>query len=177
MRQCEVCGAMPGEVHMPACGIVRMEKKMNQLPPNPKQAYGDRKIPLALVPSTALILQAEAHAVGANKYGPFNWRDTPVEAMTYAHAALRHLHTWIDGEEIDPESGKTHLGHAIASLNILIDAASIGHLIDNRPKSAPTGELLRAKAISPTPPPGEAPAGELVHGVPISGSEGGFRRV
>ena len=40
---------------------------------------------------------------------------------------------WQDGEDIDPDSGNTHLAHAMASLAILIDALESGNVVDNRP--------------------------------------------
>ena len=133
-----------------------MQKPMNKLPSNPKQAYGDLKVPLALIPAPALILMADVFKEGARKYGPYNWRDDPVESMTYLHAALRHIYSFLDGEELDPESGgKPHLAHAMASLAILLDAAVTGNLLDNRPKRGIAGELLRAKAVAPTPPVSE----------------------
>ena len=129
---------------------------MNNLPPNPKQAYGDLKVPLGLVPSTALVLVADVFKEGARKYGAYNWREKSVESMTYLHAALRHIYSFLDGEELDPESGgKPHLAHAIASLAILLDAAATGNLLDNRPKHGVTADILRAKAIAPTPPRAE----------------------
>jgi hypothetical protein len=111
-------------------------------PPNPKQRFGDLKVPLGLVPSSAMVYAGLGHQDGAEKYGPFNWRETGVEFMTYAHAILRHLYRVIDGEWIDPESGKPHLGHLLASTNIVIDAYECGMLIDNRPNEGPAGDLL-----------------------------------
>lgn len=112
-------------------------------PPNPKQRYGDLKVPLGLVPPAARVYAALGHAEGAEKYGPFNWRETAVEAMTYVHAAQRHLDAWMDGNDLDPDSGKPHLGHVLASINIIIDALECGKLIDNRPVPVPTAELHR----------------------------------
>ena len=106
--------------------------------PNPKQLYGDKKVKLQLVPPAAAIAIARGLAEGAEKYAPWNWRDDPVELMTYYGAILRHLAAWVEGEEMDPDSkhGKTHLDGAIASLAILIDAVAMGNAIDNRPKPA-----------------------------------------
>lgn len=119
------------------------------LPPNPKQAYGDLKVPLALVPSSALYYMGLAFKEGARKYGPYNWREKAVESMTYVNATLRHLYAWIDGEEIDPESGKPHLGLAMASLAIIVDSKETGSLIDTRPKPGRIGELLRSAMEPP----------------------------
>jgi hypothetical protein len=72
--------------------------------------------------------------LGADKYGPWNWRETGVCASTYVNAILRHLNAWRDGESLDPESGITHLAHIACSANILMDAEYCGKLQDDRNK-------------------------------------------
>lgn len=124
---------------------------------NPKTIYGQAKPPLGLVPGTALVLLAEAFRDGADKYGPANWRIDPVSMSTYYSAAMRHMAAYQDGEDID-KSGVPHLAHAAANLCILMDAAACGTLIDDRPPTAPTGDLIRAKTRNITP------VGELVVG-------------
>ena len=121
-------------------------------PPNPKQRYGDLKSAVQLVPPALIIHAAAATKEGAQKYGPYNWRVTKVEAMTYIGAMLRHLYAWLDGEETDPESitGKHHLDGVAASLGILLDALDGGFLIDNRPNKGPAPKLLRMPAATPT---------------------------
>ena len=81
-------------------------------PPNPKQIYGDMKPNLALVPGSASIYMALGLMNGAfdKGYGPFNWRQSPVELMTYIAATRRHIDAWVDGEELAPDSGVPHLG-------------------------------------------------------------------
>jgi len=115
--------------------------------PNPKQQYGDRKVKLQLVPPAACIAIAKGMAEGAEKYGPWNWRDDPVELMTYIGAVKRHIDAWIEGEEHDPDSKGTkhHLDGAMASLAIVIDAMGLGEgrFIDNRPKNGNPGTLER----------------------------------
>lgn len=117
-------------------------------PPNPKQVYGEKKVPLHLVPSAGVIHEAVAFKDGAEKYGHFNWRVTKVEALTYIGAALRHILSYVDGEEIDPQSanGAHHLGLARACLGIILDAKACETLIDNRPPSGAAGTLLRQSA-------------------------------
>jgi len=100
---------------------------------NPKQAFGDAKVPLHLVPAPAMVSIAMGLKEGARKYGAYNWRTLTVEAQTYLGATLRHLMAWQDGEDIDPDSGNSHLSHAMASLAILVDAMESGHVVDNRP--------------------------------------------
>ena len=89
---------------------------------NPKDALGAAKVPLSLVPPSAVIHCAEAFRNGAEKYGPYNWREKDVKASIYVDAALRHIYSWFDGEECAQDSGVHHLGHAMACLAILIDA-------------------------------------------------------
>ena len=107
----------------------------DKAPANPKQAYGDLKDQLALCPHEGLRHQALAQQLGAKKYGPYNWRENKVEAMTYAHAIMRHVQEFIDGVDEDAESGASPLGHIMASCAIVLDAAHQGMLIDNRPRN------------------------------------------
>ena len=110
---------------------------------NPKTAYGDRKAPVHLVPPIAIVKEANVFKLGAKKYGPFNWREHTVSSSVYYGAALRHLMAYWDGEDIDPESGETHLAHARACLAILLDAEANQKLNDNRPLKGSTGEFIR----------------------------------
>ncbi len=100
---------------------------------NPKKAFGDTKPQLALIPPAAERACAGALALGASKYGEYNWRHNPVEIMTYLHAMKRHIAQVLDGEDIDPESGHPHLGHVMASAAIVLDCMDRGSLIENRP--------------------------------------------
>ena len=111
---------------------------------NPKQQYGDRKVPLHLVPVAAIIYLARAFKEGARKYGAYNWRKTQVETNTYIGAALRHIYAYAGGENIDPESGNPHIAHALACLAILADAKEGGNLIDNRHYSSTGADMMRA---------------------------------
>ena len=83
------------------------------LPANPKQIFGDKKVPMHLWPDTATIFGALAFGDGAVKYGPYNWRENKVEAMTYVAALKRHLAAWVDGEEMTLDTKLPHLGHAL----------------------------------------------------------------
>ena len=101
--------------------------------PNPKDLIGVKKVPtLSVIPSTALVHMGRAMENGADKYGPFNWREHPVKSSIYVDAAMRHLMAWQDGEENAEDSGVHHLGHAMACFGILLDAQEAGNLIDER---------------------------------------------
>jgi hypothetical protein len=78
---------------------------------------------------TAKVLQH-----GADKYGARNYRDTKINATTYVSAIMRHLLAWNDGEDLDPESGLSHIAHVAACCDILLDTAACGMLTDDRSK-------------------------------------------
>ncbi|WP_353640760.1 dATP/dGTP diphosphohydrolase domain-containing protein [Mesorhizobium sp. WSM2239] len=113
-------------------------------PTNPKQAFGDKKPPLGYIPLSALLALLEALYDGKLKYTPLNWRENPVEAMTYVEAAIRHLQLWKVGEEITRDTLVSNLGAVMACCTILIDAQVHGTLIDNRWKSQVEADLLHA---------------------------------
>ena len=109
---------------------------------NPKDVAGSKKPPLHLIPAAAEITESLAMAVGAKKYGPFNWRWKKVKASIYIAAARRHLAQWFDGQDEDPETGVSHLAHARACLGILLDAMSLDQMIDDRPGTGAAPELI-----------------------------------
>lgn len=109
---------------------------------NPKDRLGDTKPQLHLVPPSAVIHMASAMQYGAEKYGPYNWRDKKVRATVYIAAALRHLNSYLDGEDYAPDSGVHHLAHAAAGIGILLDAKETGCLIDDRPPKGKAAELI-----------------------------------
>lgn len=104
--------------------------------PDPKQAYGEKKPQLHLIPLAAQEEMARAMELGARKYGERNWiQGDGVNITTYLSAMARHLALITDGkEDIDPESGAHHLGHIMAGCGIILDALRHGKLIDNRVK-------------------------------------------
>lgn len=101
--------------------------------PNPKQLYGDKKPPLHLIHMIAQLHESAALHGGKRKYGENNYLQTPVEAMTYVGAILRHLGQWVSGERVDAKELVHHLGAIRACTNILLSAEATGMLIDNRP--------------------------------------------
>lgn len=62
---------------------------------------------------------AEVFAYGAKKYKAFNWCKGMAWSVPIACAA-RHLQAIIDGEVNDPESGKSHRGHAYCNIVMLL---------------------------------------------------------
>jgi len=109
---------------------------------NPKDLLGIKKVPLHLVPPASTIYQALAMWNGAEKYGPYNWREKKVIASIYIDATMRHLAAWLDGEEYADDSKLPHLAHALACIGIIVDAFETGNLIDDRPVKGSAAVLL-----------------------------------
>ena len=75
---------------------------------------------LGLVYKSTLEAIARVRRFGINKHGNSeDWRTT----TEFAHqdAMLRHLMAYIDGEELDPESGEPHLSHLITTASFEIE--------------------------------------------------------
>ena len=99
---------------------------------NPKDAQGASKPNLSRIPLRPLLETAAALEEGAQKYGPWNWRDEKVSETIYVDAAIRHLVQFLSGEDIDQDSGLPHIVKAIAGLLIIRDAQVHGCSIDTR---------------------------------------------
>lgn len=109
---------------------------------NPKDFAGSNRVPLSLVSDFANAEESLAMLEGALKYGAYNYRITGVRARVYVDAARRHLARWLNGEDRDPKTGVHHLGSVRACMGILLDAGSVGKLIDDRP---PANKALSAQ--------------------------------
>ena len=112
---------------------------------NPKDLVGSKKAPLRYVPPALAIAASGPMEDGALKYGPFNWRERPVEVLSYIEAVFRHLYAYLDGQDAAEDTGFSHLDHAIAGLGIIVDAQAHGSLIDNRYAAGPAAAMLRAR--------------------------------
>lgn len=118
------------------------EEIMEAMRPNPKyvQAQKEGKTDYSVIPWPVIGLLAQAMEEGAGKYGRFNYRQDPIEARTYIAAICRHLFGdpangtlgWVNGEDIDPDSGLPHLVKVMACCLLVEDSRKQGTLIDNR---------------------------------------------
>lgn len=115
------------------------------LPQNPKhiQALKDGKAPLEYLVTSCFEDDAAVHKHGADKYGKFNWRVDEITASTYVGAMFRHLKAWTEGQDLDPDSGRSHLTHLRACCAVVLDAQKYGTLIDDR-------HVVESKSLSPT---------------------------
>jgi hypothetical protein len=77
------------------------------------------KAPLSMIPREALDEMALAFGYGAKKYSRGNFRESSMAWSRLTDAAMRHITAFANGEWLDPESGNSHLSHALASLAML----------------------------------------------------------
>lgn len=82
--------------------------------------FDGEKVRAALLPGKALRLVAEVLTFGAQKYGDNNWRKMK-DLGRYRHAMVRHLLAVLEGEDVDPESGKRHMAHIATNALFLLE--------------------------------------------------------
>lgn len=104
-------------------------------PENPKEAIGQAKPSIHHVPPRVLLEVAQAMMEGSKKYGIYNYRKAGVSYSTYYSSTFRHLAAWFEGEDIDPDSGLSHITKAISGLIVLRDSMLEGNAIDDRPNT------------------------------------------
>jgi len=104
---------------------------------NPKEACGAIKPTMANISGAVMAEVGVGMHEGARKYGSHNYRVTKVFAKTYYASLLRHIISWYEGEDIDPDSGVPHISKLIACAAVLRDAEIQGMLVDDRPPKTP----------------------------------------
>lgn len=71
-----------------------------------------------LAPYDAIRGVVEILTFGAKKYDARNWEKGIAYGRVFG-ATMRHLTAWWGGESIDPESGRSHLDHAMCEIMFL----------------------------------------------------------
>lgn len=102
-------------------GKVKKARVPKQATDNDQSAKADKgKLELSLVNPELVKAVAEVRMYGTEKYGDSeNWRK--VEPKRYVDALYRHLLAYIEGNEVDEESGLSHLAHMACNLSFLLD--------------------------------------------------------
>lgn len=114
------------------------EDRFDPVPPdtkpiNPKDAAAIDRVPLDIVPSSAIIEEAMAFLEGHLKYGAYNWRVAGVQVSIYVSAARRHLDKYWNGQTRDPKTNVHELASVRACCAVLLDSEQCGNLTDDRP--------------------------------------------
>ncbi len=75
---------------------------------------------MSLIPAKALEEIGHVFTFGAKKYSADNWRNG-LQYRRLLDALLRHVTAFNRGEDIDPESGRSHLAHAGCCIMMLLE--------------------------------------------------------
>ena len=99
--------------------------------PEPGKKWDANKLRYDLLPADALEDVVQIFSDGAAKYGDRHWEAGMSWSRPFA-AAMRHLWAWWRGEDLDPESGRSHLAHAAVNVLFLMAYARRGVGVDDR---------------------------------------------
>ena len=92
------------------------------IPEGKKYDEGKNRMGLVLQGfSNALWEVGRVGTFGCQKYGEGNWQYLENGIDRYKDALFRHLFQWMQGEEIDKESGIKHLSHALWNLTAVLE--------------------------------------------------------
>ena len=108
-------------------------------PTNPKDALGIKKVPMHCVSCAVMAELGLAMMEGGRKYGTHNYRAMGVRGSVYYDAVFRHMMSWWEGQDVDPDSGVSHVTKAIACLVVLRDSMIMENWEDDRPIRLPDG--------------------------------------
>lgn len=89
------------------------------------------KPPLSLVDRYAIEQIGQVLAFGARKYAAHNWREG-IQYSRLLDAAMRHLYAFADGEDLDAESGLSHIAHAGCCVVFLLGMINAKPEMDDR---------------------------------------------
>lgn len=108
--------------------------KCEEAPPKDGRAKTDdsKKLPLAKLPWKALRKVSGVQAYGHGKYGDFYNYKKGMEITRQISCAFRHLSEYLDGNDLDSESGHSHLAHAATRLLFALENIEDGTSIDDR---------------------------------------------
>lgn len=95
--------------------------------------HDQNKIRMDLVPWDVVTEIAKILTFGAKKYEDRNWEKGFNWSRVYG-ALQRHLCLWFQGQDRDPETGRSHLAHAGCCLFFLLAFVLRGNGCDDRPK-------------------------------------------
>ena len=82
--------------------------------------YDEDKPPMALLSTVFLEEVSKVLAFGANKYAVHNWRKG-IEYSRLISAAMRHITAFNNGQDLDTETGLSHIAHASCCLMFLLE--------------------------------------------------------
>lgn len=96
--------------------------------------HDSEKPDMSLLSSVAMLEIAKVMTHGKKKYSAHNWRNGISYSRLIA-AALRHTFAYLGGEDLDPESGISHIAHASCCLMMLLEFVLLRPELDDRWKT------------------------------------------
>jgi hypothetical protein len=88
---------------------------------------------MGLIPQDSLRDVAAVMTHGAGRYGAHNWAGGIKYSRLY-DAALRHIGSFIQGEDLDPDTGISHIAHACCCCLMLLAMTKRKPELDDRYK-------------------------------------------
>lgn len=95
--------------------------------------FNSGKVKWSLVPMKSLEPMVRALEFGAKRYGAHNW-EKGLSAVETCESLQRHLNSYLSGEDLDPESGISHIGHILCNGLFLSHLTATGKIVDDRNK-------------------------------------------
>lgn len=93
--------------------------------------HDQEKPDYSLLSSVALDEIAQVMTYGKKKYSSHNWRAGLANSRLFS-AACRHLFAWLRNEDLDPETGLSHLAHAGCCIIMLLENTKLRPQLDDR---------------------------------------------
>lgn len=95
--------------------------------------HDQEKPDMSLLSSIGLFKVAQVMTHGKKKYSANNWRQGLAYTRLLA-ASLRHIFQYLGGESKDPETGISHLAHAVCGLLMILEFEDTKPELDDRYK-------------------------------------------
>lgn len=89
--------------------------------------YNDNKLKWSLVDFKSLEDMVRVLEFGCKKYDEFNWQKG-LTTKSICESMLRHLFSYLNGEDKDEESGISHIGH------IQCNTMFLSYMMNNKPE-------------------------------------------
>lgn len=121
---CEICkvgyNALAFYIQNKGWNKERKEAMSNNNTTGIKDKTGKPPLGMTFALRKAVNAIAYVREFGLTKYpNADNWKRVPMQ--DWADAAERHLTAWQSGEKVDPESGMSHLWHALCNLAYMVE--------------------------------------------------------
>ena len=113
--------------------------------------YDGGKAKLHLLPPKSILEVGKVLTYGAEKYDAENWRKVDDLQNRYTSAALRHIFAHIEGEDVDEETGLSHLAHAMCCLLFKLEDELIGESKEKETREPYTREYPPRYRIAVNP--------------------------